>query len=207
MNTEGLLAGLAATVVAYLLGCVTAGWYIVRWRTGGDLRQMGSGSLGGRNTARVVGLRWATAASAFDLAKGALAVALALAVAPGWVGAAMVAVVVGHVRPIQLGGHGGRGLAPGFGALAVAAPPVALGAAATFGVLALLFRSTLVPVLLAAMVAPAGAAWLGLPASVVAGAAGMAVIVLLAHGAPLRALVARRRQPAGDAAGGPEAAS
>lgn len=205
MTTEGVLAGLAVTVAAYLLGCLTAGWYIVRWRTGGDLRQMGSGSLGGRNTARVVGLRWAAAASAFDLAKGALAVTLALAVTPGWIGAAMVAVVLGHVRPIQLGGQGGRGLAPGFGALAVAAPPVALGGAATFAVLALLFRSTLVPVLVASVVAPVGAAWLGLPSGVVAGTAGMALVVLLAHAAPLRALVARRRQPAGDAAGDPEA--
>ena len=202
MNTEGVVAGLAVTAAAYLLGCLTAGWYIVRWRTGGDLRTMGSGSLGGRNTARAVGLRWAAVASGVDLAKGALAVALGLAVAPGWVGAAMVAVVLGHVRPIQLGGRGGRGLAPGFGALAVAAPPVAIATAALFAVLAVLFRSTLVPVLVAAVVAPVGAAWLGLPAGVVAGTAGAAAVVLLAHAAPLRALLARRRAPAGD----PEAA-
>lgn len=210
MTTEEVLAGLAVTIAAYLLGCLTAGWYVVRWRTGGDLRRMGSGSLGGRNTARAVGVRWAAVASTADLAKGALAVALALAVAPGWAGAAMVAVVLGHVRPIQLGGQGGRGLAPGFGALAVAAPWVALGAAATFAVLAGLTRSTLVPVLVAAVLAPAGAAWLGLPAGLVAGTAGAAIVVVLAHAAPLRALVARRRQPAGDAAddaaGGPEAA-
>jgi acyl phosphate:glycerol-3-phosphate acyltransferase len=202
VSGEAILLGLAVVVTAYVLGCFTAGWYLVRWRTGNDLRRLGTGSLGGRNTARVVGLRWAALSSAIDLLKGALAVVLTLAMAPGWIGLAMVAVVVGHVRPIQLGGRGGRGLAPAFGALAVAAPMVALAAAATFVALALLARTTLVAVLVAVILAPVLAAWMGLPVGLVAGIAGMAVVVTLGHADPVRALLARRRQPAGD----PEAA-
>jgi glycerol-3-phosphate acyltransferase PlsY len=188
MSAGLVVAGLAVVVAAYLLGCITAGWYIVRWRTGRDLRELGSGSLGGRNVSRVLGVWWAAAASAVDLAKGALAVGLALAVAADWVGPAMVAAVLGHVRPVQLGGHGGRGLAPAFGALAVVSPMAALASAVTFAVLALLSRSTLVPVLIAAVAAPAWAAWLGLPATVVGGIAGAAAIVVFGHAAPLRAL-------------------
>lgn len=198
MTADQLISGAAVTVAAYGFGCVTAGWYLVRWRTGADLRQLGSGSVGGRNTSRVVGLRWAAVAAAVDVFKGALAVAVALAVAPGWVGAAMVAVVAGHVWPIQLGGRGGRGLAPAFGAVTVAAPTVALAAAATFAVLTLVRRSTLVPVIVATMVAPAWAIWLGAPREVVAGTAGIAVIIVLGHVAPLRASATRRRHPTDD---------
>jgi acyl phosphate:glycerol-3-phosphate acyltransferase len=127
-----------------------------------------------------------------------LAVVLTQAIAPAWIGLAMVAVVLGHVRPIQLGGRGGRGLAPGLGALAVAAPTVALAATATFAVLAMLSRGTLVPVLLATILAPVLAVWMGLPPEVVGGIAGIAVVVMLGHAAPVRALLARRREPAGD---------
>jgi glycerol-3-phosphate acyltransferase PlsY len=189
--TADVVAGVAVVVAAYLLGCITAGWYLVRWRTGRDLRQLGSGSLGGRNVSRVLGLRWAAVVVALDLVKGGLAVLLAFALAPGWAGPAIVAVVLGHVRPIQLGGHGGRGLAPAFGALVVAAPIAALAAAATFAALAFLSRSTLAPVLLATIAAPAWAAWLELPAAVVGGIAGAAAVVVIGHAARLRTLVAQ----------------
>lgn len=202
MTTDQVIAGVAVTVAAYTFGCITAGWYLVRWRTGADLRTLGSGSVGGRNTSRVVGLRWAAVATAVDVTKGALAIALALALAPEWVGAAMVAVVAGHVWPIQLGRRGGRGLAPALGAVVVAAPTVALAIAATFAVLALLGRSTLVPAIVATVVAPAWAVGLGVPVGVVAGTAGVAVVVVLGHAEPLRSLAARRRHPTDD----PEAA-
>jgi len=42
-------------VSAYLLGCCTTGYYLVRWRTGQDIRQLGSGSVGARNVSRVLG--------------------------------------------------------------------------------------------------------------------------------------------------------
>jgi len=198
MTSDQVISGVAVTVAAYAFGCVTAGWYLVRWRTGADLRRLGSGRVGGRNTARVVGLRWAAVAAGVDVFKGALAVVLALTLAPGWAGAAMVAVVAGHVWPIQLGGRGGRGLAPALGAAIVAAPAVALAAALTLGALALIGRSTLVPAIVATVVAPAWAVWLGLPTGVVAGTAGSAVVVLLGHAAPLRVMVARRRRPTDD---------
>ena len=38
---------LVAIVVAYLLGCVAMAYYIVRLWTGQDIRQLGSGTVGG----------------------------------------------------------------------------------------------------------------------------------------------------------------
>jgi acyl phosphate:glycerol-3-phosphate acyltransferase len=198
MTSNELIAGVGVTVAAYLLGCITAGWYLVRWRTGGDLRQLGSGSVGGRNTARVVGVRWAAIAVAVDVLKGALAAWLALVLAPAWVGLALVAVVAGHVWPVQLGGHGGRGLAPSVGSVAVAAPFVVLVVAGTFVVLALVARSTLIPSIAAAIAAPAWAVGLSVPVTVTLGIAGVATVIVLGHLAPLRLLAARLRQPVND---------
>ena len=62
-------------LVSYLIGCFTAGYYWMRWRTGQDIRRMGSGSVGARNVGRALGASGFTATFLLDAAKGALAVA------------------------------------------------------------------------------------------------------------------------------------
>ena len=111
---------LAAIVIAYALGCVATGYYIVRALTGEDVRAHATGSSGARNVARRAGIAAAVATFAADVAKGAAAVAIggALAGSDG-AAAALVAVVLGHVAPVQLGFRGGRGLGPGVGGLVV----------------------------------------------------------------------------------------
>lgn len=80
------VAGSAVVLAAYAIGCFVAGWYLVRLRTGADLRAIGTGSTGGRNVRRALGTRWAIVASSFDVAKGIAAAALA--------GAALVGVLI-----------------------------------------------------------------------------------------------------------------
>jgi len=46
---------LVAITVAYLLGCIATAYYFVRLRTRQDIRQLGSGNVGGRNAGRVLG--------------------------------------------------------------------------------------------------------------------------------------------------------
>src|SRR5437879_11377698 len=110
---------LLVLAACYALGCCTAGYYWVRWRTGLDLRLLGSGNIGARNVARIAGPSGFTVTLLIDATKGALAVRLAhyFAVPPEIVVAAMIAVIVGHNWPIQLKFHGGKGIATSLGAL------------------------------------------------------------------------------------------
>jgi acyl phosphate:glycerol-3-phosphate acyltransferase len=109
---------------AYFLGGISAGYWIVRLRTGEDVRAQGSGATGASNAARLVGARGFIAVMVLDAIKGAVAAGAARAVGldGGWEFAAALAVVAGHIWPVQLGFRGGRGLSPLLGAWLVFAP-------------------------------------------------------------------------------------
>ena len=105
---------------AYLLGCFAIGYYLVRARTGRDIREIGSGGTGARNAGRILGKSGFTLTALGDLSKGALAVWFAAEFASHnrtAMALAMLAVVVGHIWPAQLHFRGGKGVATSFGAL------------------------------------------------------------------------------------------
>lgn len=123
----------ATTLLAYALGCLNTGYYLVRVRTGADLRSQGSGTAGATNTGRVLGHAGFVIAMVGDVLKGGAAVGAAFWLAPDTVAAplAAVAVVAGHIYPAQLAFRGGKGLATSFGAAVTLAPLVAGAALAT----------------------------------------------------------------------------
>lgn len=175
------MTAVAVTILAYAIGCVATGYYVVRLVTGEDLRGHATGSTGARNVGRRLGAAAAVATFAADLAKGALAVGLALAVAGGGAGAAaLVAVTAGHVAPAQLRFRGGRGLGPAVGGLVVLdwrVAAIALGAAALS---AAATRALTASGLVGAVTAPVAALVLGEYRTAVAAAA-TAAIILAAH--------------------------
>jgi len=115
------LAVLGVAAGSYVLGCFSTGYYLVRRQTGQDIRELGSGSTGARNAGRVLGRRGFMWTAAGDLAKGGLAVWLALALTGNdRVGLlAWVAVVTGHIWPAQLGLRGGKGVSTSLAGLLV----------------------------------------------------------------------------------------
>ena len=119
---------------AYLLGCLATGYYLVRWRCGMDIRTVGSRTIGAFNVARVLKTPGFVLTLAGDLLKGALAMALArfFELGPFALMCVMIAVVLGHDFPIQLGFRGGNGLATGAGALLVFDTPLATALAILF---------------------------------------------------------------------------
>ena len=113
-------------VFSYLIGTAVAGYYLTYWRTGRDLRDIGSGSAGARNAARVLGSKHGVLVFSWDFAKGMIATYLTITMQGNelYSGVAATAVVLGHVWPVQLRFHGGKGVAPAAGALIVWQPAV-----------------------------------------------------------------------------------
>ena len=152
-----VLAVALLLLAAYLLGSLPTGYLIARWMKGIDIRQYGSGGTGATNVLRTVGKGPAIAVLMIDLLKGLLAVLLVGLAWPQvltlategslvldwqpWVTMlAGVLAVVGHSKSVWINFTGGKSAASGLGVLLGLAWPVALGAAATFGLTLALSR-------------------------------------------------------------------
>lgn len=149
--------GGACAAVAYFIGCFTTGYYLVRARTGKDVREMGSGSAGARNVGRVLGKPGFFITVAGDFAKGVVAVLLAHKLAGNdlfCAALAVMGVVAGHLWPVQLKFHGGKGVMTSTAALLVFDYRVALTSAALFAVIFIFARKTLLPAMFAFVCLP-----------------------------------------------------
>ncbi|HTL55582.1 MAG TPA: glycerol-3-phosphate acyltransferase [Candidatus Limnocylindrales bacterium] len=148
---------------AYLLGCFTTGYYLVRWRTGEDIRQIGSGSVGARNVSRILGWPGFVLTVLGDAGKGALGIwgARHFTTDDRVVALAMLAVVTGHIWPAQLRLRGGKGMATSLGALFIFDFHLALAFGVLFGIGVALMRKTVLPGLFAFACLPFVAAYLG----------------------------------------------
>jgi glycerol-3-phosphate acyltransferase PlsY len=173
------VTAVAVTILAYAIGCISTGYYVVRLVTGEDLRRHATGSTGARNVGRRLGLRAAAATLAADVAKGAAAVAIA-ASAAGAGAAALPAVVAGHVAPPQLGFRGGRGLGPALGGMLVLDWRVAAIAFAVAALVAGASRAVTASGLAGVAAAPVAALALG-EMQIALAAALAAAIVVAAH--------------------------
>jgi|ERR1017187_6870821 glycerol-3-phosphate acyltransferase PlsY len=168
---------------AYLLGCFTAGYYLVRYCTGKDVREIGSGSVGAKNTGRILGGGGFLITLLFDFGKGSLAVLAARHFNSdgSLIAMVMLAVVAGHVWPAQLRFHGGKGMATSLGCLVVCDPHLALAFAALFLCLLVLMRKTVLPGLLALAGVPLAGELFGHNSAEIVQLSFLAALVLFAH--------------------------
>ena len=119
-------------VLAYLVGSLSWGYMLLRWRLGTDVREYGSGRTGMANVLRTGGGKMAAVVFALDVGKGVLAVIMAKEAtgASGAEVAAALAALVGHNWPVFLGFRGGRGILTALGGLSMMAPVPAVVATA-----------------------------------------------------------------------------
>jgi len=193
-----------AVVLGYLAGSVPFAFLLAR-RAGIDVRRVGSRNVGAANVMRSTGTGRAIAVMALDVAKGAAAVALANITSGGAALAAAsgAAAVVGHIYPVWLRFHGGKGVAVAAGAFAVLAP-LATGLAAVLFLLTVWTTRYVSLGSIAATVALPPVAWLvGAPVAVVGAAAGTAALILFRHRANLRRLRAGTERRLGRDRSGP----
>jgi glycerol-3-phosphate acyltransferase PlsY len=110
-------------ILAYLLGSIPSGLIIGKVFYNTDIRQHGSGNLGGTNTFRVLGIKAGLAVTMADILKGTLAASLThffhLDINPLIVG---VFAVLGHTYPIFAGFRGGKAVATSGGVVLYYAP-------------------------------------------------------------------------------------
>lgn len=155
------LAGILC-LLSYVLGCFTSGYYFVRWFANKDIRQFGSGSVGARNVSRVLGKKGFFLTVIFDFSKGLAVVLIArhFTLDDRLILLSMGAVLAGHIWPVQLRFHGGKGMATSLGSLLVFDPELALGFAVLFLCLFALQRKTVLPGLFALAFVPLVDFWL-----------------------------------------------
>jgi glycerol-3-phosphate acyltransferase PlsY len=176
-------------LLGYLAGSVPFAFLLAR-RAGIDVRFAGSGNVGAANVLRTTGTRRAILVMSLDVAKGVLAVALALVVHAGvtLTALAAAAAVVGHIYPVWLRFHGGKGVAVAAGVFAVLTPIATALAAGLFLVIVWLTRYVSLGSI-AATVALPPAAWItGEPIAVVLAAAGSGGLILFRHRGNIRRL-------------------
>jgi glycerol-3-phosphate acyltransferase PlsY len=180
-----------AVILAYLTGSVPFAFLLAR-RVGIDVRRSGSGNVGAANVLRTTSTWRGIAAMALDVAKGAAAVLLAglTTGGAGTVAASGAAAVVGHIYPVWLRFHGGKGVAVAAGVFAVLTPVATGIATALFLITVWLTRYVSLGSIAATLALPP-AAWLaGAPTAVVVAAAGSGSLILFRHRANLRRLLA-----------------
>jgi glycerol-3-phosphate acyltransferase PlsY len=176
-------------LVGYLTGSVPFAFLLAR-RAGVDVRVAGSGNVGAANVLRTTGAWRGAAVMALDVTKGALAVLLASLIQSGspMPAAAAAAAVIGHIYPVWLRFHGGKGVAVAAGVFAVLTP-LATGIAAALFVLIVWATRYVSLASIAATLALPPAAWLsGEPAGVVIAAAGTGALILFRHRGNIRRL-------------------
>jgi len=170
---------------AYLLGSIPTAYLIGKLVSGIDIREYGSGNVGGSNVAQHVGKWWLIPLSIVDvLAKGASPVlighyvlgldkaSIALLLAP-------TLAVTGHNWSAFMRFQGGRGVAVIAGVL-LALSPILLGSfLLVFAVGWLITRSAGIWVLLAMIALPIWALVAGQPASLIWLCVGMLTLVML----------------------------
>jgi glycerol-3-phosphate acyltransferase PlsY len=128
---DGWILAFFVLLGGYLLGSVPFGVIITRLGGAGDLRAIGSGNIGATNVLRTGRKGLAALTLLLDGGKGAVAVLIAEKFAPGLGAFAAVGAFFGHLFPVWLRFHGGKGVATFLGlALALYWPCglIALGA-------------------------------------------------------------------------------
>jgi glycerol-3-phosphate acyltransferase PlsY len=170
--------------LAYALGCLNAAYYLLRWHDGRDIRRLGSGNAGARNAGRVLGRGAFALVFVLDAAKGVLAVAAAMALAPATVPVCAVAVTLGHIFPAQLGWRGGKGVATAIGAMAMLDLEVLALAVGAFA-FAQAAGVRVVPAAMLAFAVGCAFALVFKPLAVVVPVLAVAVLLVLSHTARL----------------------
>ncbi len=177
------LTALVCAAGSYALGCFATGYYLVRVRTGRDIREFESGNIGARNVGRLLGKSGFIITTLGDAVKGALAVGAVKYFTGNNLLAALsvLFVVIGHIWPITLNWRGGKGVVTSGGAMLVFDYRIALAYGAVVAIGYAFTRRMTMPGLVAYLVVPLASHWLNHTSLETAIATFLTGLILFAH--------------------------
>lgn len=187
---ETLWVGL--TFAAYLLGSMPTGYWLVKAKTGEDIRTIGSGSTGATNVKRVLGSKAAILVMVVDMLKSLIPLLLVRAYLPElpWLHVAMaVAAIVGHSKSVFLGFTGGKSAATGLGSILGLAPIMGLALGLVAFTLFKLTRTVSIASMTAALLAPIALTLAHKPVAYITYAGMAALYVIYLHRANIQRLL------------------
>jgi len=142
-------------LVAYLMGSIPFGLVLTRLAGQGDIRKIGSGSIGATNVLRTGNKSLAAATLLLDAGKGAAAVLIGQSLGgPDFAVIAAFMVIVGHLFSVWLRFHGGKGIATGLGVMLALSWPAGLIALVVWVILAAVVRISSLASMISAASAP-----------------------------------------------------
>ena len=181
---------LAALAVGYLLGSIPFGLVLTRMAGLGDVRSIGSGSIGATNVLRTGNKKLAVATMLLDALKGTVAVLVCGHLFGAEAGLlAGFAAFIGHIVPVWIGFRGGKGVATYIGILLALAPAMVLLFAVVWLSFAFLTRYSSLSALVATLVIPV-ALWILGPEKIAAAMTLMSLICWWKHKANIARLTA-----------------
>lgn len=178
----------AAAIIGYLLGSIPFGLVVTKLAGLGDVRAIGSGSIGATNVLRTGNKGLAALTVFLDGGKGAAAVFLGAMYGPDTAVLAGGGAFIGHLFPVWLKFKGGKGFATFLGVMLAASWPAGLLCCLTWLAVALLLRYSSLATLIAALAGPGYAYWLG-NWQIMELAAFMTVLVFIRHHQNIRRLL------------------
>lgn len=194
-DTSNIMPFLAAATFGYLLGSIPFGLILTRLAGLGDVRAIGSGSIGATNVLRTGNKSLAALTVLFDGGKGAAAVFIGTLYGqeiygPNTALLAGAGAFVGHLYPLWLRFKGGKGFATFLGVMLASNWPVGLLCCLAWLTVALLSRYSSLATLIATLVGTAYAVWLG-NGPILELTLFMTVLIFVRHHQNMRRLLSR----------------
>ncbi|MBT2686619.1 glycerol-3-phosphate acyltransferase [Bacillus sp. ISL-47] len=138
-----VITALLVMIVSYSMGSITGAYYVVKFFLKDDIRYMGSGNVGATNAGRALGKKGFLLSLAIDACKVWVALLFTNLLAGGsdvFLILSSLFVLLGHLFPLQLRFHGGKGVVAYLAAALFLEPIAILIMGITMGVTYMVLR-------------------------------------------------------------------
>jgi glycerol-3-phosphate acyltransferase PlsY len=190
LNTE--LVVIVVALCTYFFAAIPFGLVFSKIAGIGDIRKVGSGNIGATNVLRSGNKKIAALTLLFDAFKGFFPVLVSSYFIPGHEFGVGFLAIFAHIFPVYLKFKGGKGVATTLGVYLAWNPTFGLLVLTTWLLTAKLFKVSSISALVAALLAPFFAYFLGVNSAVIPFTALIAAILFYTHRDNIKRLINRQ---------------